>query len=47
MGDLVLFTRRAMSALIPDAREIGSPDEWKNLLILHDTDIICVLEGGV
>lgn len=41
-GDRVLFKRRPCTALIPDERE-GGPEEWKDLLMLRETDIIGVV----
>lgn len=43
VGDRVLFKRRPDSALIPDIRE-GGRDEWINLLVLREADIIGVIE---
>ena len=44
-GDRVMFKRRPMSALIPDARE-GGREEWKDMLVLHYwDDILCVVEA--
>lgn len=43
VGDRVLFQRRACTALIPDRRFPG-PAEWKDLLMLRETDIVGVVE---
>jgi co-chaperonin GroES (HSP10) len=42
VGDRVLFKRRAGTALISDPRE-GGPEEWTDLLMLRETDIIGVV----
>ncbi len=45
-GDRVLFKRRPSSALIPDPRE-GGREDWVNLLILREEDIIGVIGEDV
>ena len=42
VGDRILFIRRAGTALIPDSRE-GGPEEFKDLLMLAESDIIGVV----
>lgn len=42
-GDRVLFKRRGMTALIPDSRE-GGREEWKDVLVLREDDILGVVE---
>lgn len=43
VGDRVMFKRRPGSALVPDIRE-GDPNDWKNLIMLREEDIIGVIE---
>lgn len=47
VGDLVLFKRQPDSALVPDSRDIGSPEEWRGLLMLDAENVLCVIEGEV
>jgi co-chaperonin GroES (HSP10) len=44
VGDRVMFQRRADTALIPDARE-GGREEWRDLLVLKEGDIIGIVEA--
>lgn len=43
VGDRVMFKRRGSTALIPDSRE-GGREEWKNVLVLLESDIIGIVE---
>lgn len=45
-GDRVIFRRRPDSALVPDDREPGQAELWKNLLMLREDDIMAVIVDG-
>jgi co-chaperonin GroES (HSP10) len=43
VGDIVIFERKPSRALNPDIRE-GDPENWKDLLMLKEDDILAVVE---
>lgn len=43
VGDRILFTRRAGTALNPDNREVGRP-EFQDMLMLDEDDIVGIVE---
>lgn len=42
-GARVIFKRKPSSALVPDLRE-GDPNEWRDLIMLREEDILGIIE---